>query len=244
MKIRALFLVLLSGTILALAIVAIPIQSASAKTCYNLKKQIVPCPNQQAKPTATDVPATPTDTPKPNDTPTNTPDAGQLALMCTSAGFIPNTGNPGQGNSNPSAPGGNVPQNAGLLGGVSLLGILIGLIVGVLIGLLLPAVQKGFGGIVTPPDSHGGIISPTDNPTGIISPTDNPAGIISPTDSHGVSNVNGDYPPGPPQSPDASNVNESILKDMAKPGDDTDAIRRVKPDFYDEQLDPGKWASP
>ena len=228
MKTRAFFLFLLFGTILALAILAIPMKSALAKTCYDKQHPNgYPCPQPQKKPTATDVPPTLTATsaPQPTDTPavtnTNTPDAGQLALMCTSMGFIPNTGNPNGNNLN-SPPSNPVPDNGSngffdvFRNGGGLFGILIGLIVGVLIGLLLPAVQKGFtGGNIAPTDSHGFSNANGDQPTGPLidtatgagggphtaqppGPPDNPAGIIAPTDSHGLSNVNGDTPPGPP----------------------------------------------
>ena len=223
MKTRAFFLFLISGTILALAILAIPMKSALAKTCYDKQHPNgYPCPQPQKKPTATDVPPTLTATsaPQPTDTPavtnTNTPDAGQLALMCTSMGFIPNTGNPNGNNLN-SPPSNPVPDNGShgffdvFRNGGGLFGILIGLIVGVLIGLLLPAVQKGFtGGIIAPTDNQGGVIAnavpllqiaPSDRSSGFdgdLNQNDNPAGIIAPTDSHGFSNVNGDQPPGPP----------------------------------------------
>ncbi|HUI87529.1 MAG TPA: hypothetical protein VLX61_02265 [Anaerolineales bacterium] len=110
MKIHVLFLVSLSAVLLALAMAGISINSVSAKTCIDPKtKKPIPCP----KPSRTNVSATimTTSAPQPTDTPavTPTPSAGQLALMRTSAGFIPNNGNPtgstGQSNSDPAAPG-------------------------------------------------------------------------------------------------------------------------------------------
>ncbi|HUH97104.1 MAG TPA: hypothetical protein VLZ89_07085 [Anaerolineales bacterium] len=195
MKIRALFLALLSAVVLVLAVIAIPVQSASAKTCYDTKtKKPIPCPQQQAKPTATDAPATATDTPVPQPTetaapkPTGTaapspaPDAGQLALMCTSAGFVPKSGTGGDGNSDLAAPGGIVPQNPGLLGGGGVLGILIGLLVGVLIGLLLPAVQRSLGGNgrgkLLPAVNRGGVFDKRDEAGVVIA--------IQPGGEHGI----------------------------------------------------------
>ena len=133
-KTRALFLVLLSGALLAITIAAIPTNSASARTCYYLNTtRRIPCPQQQTRSTPTDVPPTVIPTPVPTDTPppTATPLAGPLF-----GGNL--TGNTSQNSPNPPPE----PHTSSIFSDGGLFGILIGLIVGVLIGLLIPAVLR------------------------------------------------------------------------------------------------------
>lgn len=137
MKIRAVFLTLLSGALLALAIIAIPFQSVAAKTCYNSKtKAIIPCPSKQAKPTATDAPPTRTPTPSATSVPTSTNTAQPIFAPIIAAPIAGNTGqtNPTPGPSDPNP----ISFWLWLVGGV-LLGA-------ALIGMLLPAILKQFRG--------------------------------------------------------------------------------------------------
>ena len=137
MKARAFFLVLLSGVLFALAIVAIPIQSVSAKNCgIDPKTKLpIPCPKQQKKPTATDVPPTHTPTPSATSVPTstNTPQPTYTPIV-----VAPITGNTGQTNPTPLPDPNPISFSLWLVGGV-LLG-------GALIGLLLRVILKQFRG--------------------------------------------------------------------------------------------------